>query len=116
MLSVCGQFLIIFLANDRLDVAVLSACGKKTDMTWAEFVADLLVERYGNNQSALARAIGVKPQTVQRWVNGGSIEPGHLHQFAAGTGFPLVRLMTLAWEIPADAVAAGADKNKQSCL
>jgi len=77
-------------------------------MNWAEFVTNLVNERFHGNQSALARAIGVRPQTVQRWVDGGGVEPVHLRQFAAGVGLPLMQLMAIAWGIPADEISAGA--------
>lgn len=65
---------------------------------WAAYIAALIRNSYGGNQSALARECGVTPQTVNRWVNVESVPRQHvLVRIAEASGRPLPELIAVAY-------------------
>ena len=49
----------------------------------------LLLEKFGNNQSAVARAFEVTPQSVQRWTKNGQVPLNRIHLAVQLTGYPI---------------------------
>ena len=49
----------------------------------------LLLEKFGNNQSAVARAFDVTPQSVQRWSKNGRVPLNRIYLAVQLTGHPV---------------------------
>ncbi|MBO0864814.1 MAG: helix-turn-helix transcriptional regulator [Mycobacterium sp.] len=79
--------------------------------TWAELIAELV--REAGSQSALARQIGVKAQTVQRWMSGEIAAPDvrQLQAIAAHSRYSLPFLIAVANRVPLTDMAAGAGRD-----
>lgn len=75
---------------------------------WRALAVELVAE--AGSQSALARQIGVTPQTVQRWCSGETTMPDvpHIRALAAHSHYSLPYMIGVAYGMPIAELAFGA--------